>query len=57
MPSEQPSKPKKRKPASEMTSDELAHRVFGPKLHRALTKIANPENPAPDKPPKTGSGS
>jgi hypothetical protein len=57
MPSEKPPVKKPKKHASKMTSDEIAQYVFPPKLHRALKKVADPENPAPDKPPQTGSGS
>jgi len=34
-------KPRKRKPASEMTNDELAKRVFPPEVHEHLKRLAH----------------
>jgi hypothetical protein len=33
---------KRRKPAGEMTSDEIAHHVFPPEVHEHLKRTANP---------------
>jgi hypothetical protein len=35
---------KRRKPASKMTSDEIAAHVFPPKLHQQLKRAANPDD-------------
>ena len=43
--------PRKRKPAMELTSDELARRVFGAKGANALKKAAQePQKPTTKKP-------
>lgn len=42
--------PRKPKSARDMTDDELAKKVFGPKAAKALKKIANPD----DEPKKSG---
>ena len=33
---------KRRKPAGQMTSDEIARHVFPPKVHEHLKRVANP---------------
>jgi hypothetical protein len=42
--------PRKKKPARELTSDELARRVFPRKVLTRLKKIANPD----ERPKKSG---
>jgi hypothetical protein len=37
--------PKKKKPAHKSTSEELAHRAFGKKLHEHLKAVARGEKP------------
>jgi hypothetical protein len=37
--------PKKKKPAHKSTSEELAHRAFGKKLHEHLKNIAHSAKP------------
>jgi len=42
--------PKKPKPAHEMTSDELARRVFPKKVHEHLKRVANPDSETDEQP-------
>ena len=47
--------PRKRKPASELTSDELARRVFGAKGAAELKKVAQESQAGKPKTPKSNS--
>jgi hypothetical protein len=47
--------PRKRKPASELTSDQLARRVFGPKAHAHLKKVVQESQAPKSKKPKQNS--
>lgn len=47
--------PRKRKHPKELTSDELARRVFGPKAHAHLKSVAHEKETKPERKPKSDS--